>query len=231
MTHPPGMVGVIAQETARFSTFAASLTALEVPPETSIKWILGHGISANSNQLVRAMLADPKCEWLWILGDDHVFGTTVLTRLLEHDVNIVAPLCLTRMPPYSPVMMSGFATKEEFEKEGYRRRLRLDDYPEGGLISIHSVGSAGLLVRRTVFEDMEDPWFEAGMVSGLEIGEDFYFCDKAREQYEIWGDLDTMIGHTTVATVWPARVDEGWTFSFGFTGGLQITMPVGWGDG
>jgi hypothetical protein len=226
--HPPGLVGVIAQDTARFSVFAASLSSLEVPEGTAIKWVIGHGIAAQANMLVEALFDEaPAAEWLWIMGDDHAFSPQILNRLLDHDVDIVTPLCLTRQPPYKPVMCTGFTG------EGMMRaRLNPNDYPDGGLVPIHSSGSAGMLVRREVFEIMSGPWFETGGISGVEIGEDFYFCDKARDLgFELWGDLDTNLGHVTTATVWPVRQEDGWTYGFGFNGGLKVTMPVGaWED-
>lgn len=219
---PPGMVGIIAQDTARFSPFAASLTGLEVPDATAIKWIIGHSIASSTNMLVRAMLETDGAEWLWILGDDHTFNGTVLHRLLDHEKDIVVPNCLMRFPPYKPVSFTGFAE----EGSMLRRRLNLADHPNGGLVPIHSAGSGGMLVRRRVFEALEDPWFEAAHVSSVEIGEDVRFCDKAREEgFGIYADLDTSLGHMTTATVWPVKHAGGWTYGFGFTGGSTVAMP------
>lgn len=218
----PGLVGIIAQDTARFTSFGVSITGLAVPPGTQIRWQIGHSIAANMNELVRAMLANPDHEWLFVLGDDHAFGPDLLMRLLAWENSaIVAPLCLTRTPPYKPVLFTGWADEEK----RLRRRLNPDDY-EPGLVQIHSAGSAGMLIRRRVFEAMTDPWFEAGRVSSVEIGEDVYFCDKAREaQFLLYADLRALLGHCTTATVWPARTPEGSTYGFQFNGGLQITMP------
>lgn len=222
---PPGMVGVIAQDTARFSAFAGSLTSLEVPEETAIKWIIGHSIASSTNMLVRAML-ESEAEWLWILGDDHTFNGTILHRLLDRDKDIVVPNCLTRFPPYKPVSFTGFAAEDSM----YRRRLDLNDHPGGGLVAIHSAGSGGMLVRRHVFECIEDPWFEAAFVSSVEIGEDVRFCDKAREEgFGIYVDLDVSLGHITTAGVWPVKHAGGWTYGFGFAGGKMVTMPP-WED-
>lgn len=219
--YPPGVVGVIAQDTARFSMFAASLTGIEVPPGTSIKWIFGHSVAGNCNELVRTLLQEaPDAQWLWILGDDHSFSSDLLMKLLAHDCDIVAPLCLTRNPPYKPVMFSDWAD----EGAPLRKRLWLDDHPDGGLVEIHSVGSAGLLVKREVFEELADPWFESGVVG--DTGEDVYFCDKARDAgFYLYGDLDANLGHLTTAAVWPVRQPEGWTYGFSFMGGMKVTMP------
>lgn len=224
----PGVVGVLAQDTARFSMFAASLTGVEVPPGTSITWKFGSSIAEQMNEIVRTMLAAPEAEWLWILGDDHVFSSSLLLRLLAHeDCDMVVPLCLTRNPPYKPVIFAGWQDVEKGGREDfYRRRVDLNDHPDGGLIPVHSAGTAGMVVRRRVLEALEEPWFETGRVSNVHVGEDVHFCDKARDAgFRLWADLDSPIGHLTVATVWPVHEPGGWTYGFGFQGGLKVTMP------
>ncbi len=215
-------MGVIAQDTARFSLFPASLSSLDVPAGTRIKWIIGHNIAASMNDLVDAMY-DNEAEWLFILGDDHVFSPPLLKKLLAHDKDIVVPLCLTRLPPYRPVIFSGWHET----KPTHRWRVDLNDHPEGGLIPIHSAGTAGMLVRRNVFDTLEKPWFEVGAITSVHVGEDVHFCDKARDAgFELWADLDAPLGHCTTATVWPVRQEFGWTYGFSFTGGLKVTMPT-----
>jgi hypothetical protein len=89
-----------------------------------------------------------------------------------------------------------------------------------------------MLVRRPVLEAMADPWFETGRISSQEIGEDVYFCDKARDAgFRLWLDLGAKLGHLTTATVWPVDTGDGWSYGFGFPGGLRLTMPPdAWDD-
>lgn len=220
-----GMVGVIAQDTARYSMFAASLTGLAVPDGTQIVWRFGHAIAAQMNLLVEALLETDK-DWLWILGDDHSFSPGLLGKLLDHELasgppEIIVPLCLTRVPPYQPVIFSGFG-----EDGRHRIRVDLDDHPDGGVIAIHSAGSGGMLVRRSVFETIPAPWFESYSVSPVEMGEDVVFCDKARDAgFQIYCDLDANLGHCVSGVVWPVREPEGWTFGFSMMGGFTMRIP------
>lgn len=219
-----GLIGVIAQETSRFSMFAASLTGLERPEGSSVKWIFGHDIADNANLLVRQMYENDH-EWLWILGDDHAFSPTILKRLLAHDVEIIVPLCLMRNIPFQPVIYS------HVDAEGRRVRVDLNDYPGGGRIAVQSAGSGGMLIKREVFDALSDPWFEAGVDSSVQLGEDIYFCDKASEEgFIVYCDLDTPMGHCSTSVVWPVNEPDGWTYGFSMMGGFQITMPpsVGW---
>lgn len=218
-----GLIGVIAQETGRYNFFAASLTSLETEEGDEIKWWFGHDIADNANRLVEHLYRGDH-EWLWILGDDHTFSPGLLQRLLAQDCDIVVPLCLQRNPPYRPVIHSGW----EDEALATRILVDLNDHPSGGLIEVLSAGSAGMLIRREVFDAVPAPWFESGKLSSVQLGEDVYFCDKAREQgFRIFADLDAMLGHCTSTVVWPVREDDGWTFGFSMAGGFTITMPPG----
>jgi hypothetical protein len=228
---PGGTVGVIAQDTARFSMFAASVTSLQVPAGTRIDWVLGNDITEGCNRLIRGdgeQGVGIEGDWFWLLGDDHAFPPFTLMNLLAHDVDIVVPLCLTRQPPFEPVIFSGWLD----EDRSLRRRVRLDDHPDGGLVEIHSGGSAGMLVRRHVLEALEDPWFRKYPVDGRYFAEDLYFCDLAREAgFKLYCDLDTKFGHITSSIVWPQKLAEGWSFGFGFPQGFMLTMPHGtWVD-
>lgn len=243
------MIGVLAQETARFSQFAVDLTRVDKPDGSTVVWRIGWDLAESHNALIDRMLADPANEWIWFMGDDHAFSPDILTRLLDHSLDIVLPVCLMRNPPYRPVNWvtacakcgnpevrhgpgNGFPTDDAFVPDP-EKKLRLDlcDYPNGGLVEIEASGSAGLLVRRRVFETFPAPWFETGTGITNRVGEDVNFCRKARAAgNRIWCDLDTVLGHCCTAVVWPVREHDGWTYGFSMMGGYQITLPprVGW---
>jgi hypothetical protein len=213
------MIGVLAQDTARFSVFASSMTSIQAPPGTSIEWMFGMDIPASLNQLVETMLLTPENEWLWLMGDDHVIPAETLVRLLAHEKDIIVPLCLMRMPPYKPVIYAS-------EESGVRQCVDLDDHPNGGLIKVHSAGSGGMVISRRVLMQMGPPYFEYGKVSPTTLAEDVHFCDKARFLgYDIWCDLDVPLGHCTTAIVWPQLLDTGWTHGFVMAGGFQMSVP------
>lgn len=213
------MTAVIAQDLARFTSFYISLAALEVPEGSMMTTILGHDVPYSHNVAIREFLAYPQLEWLLIMGDDHEFEKDYLLRLLAHDVDICVGFCLTRMPPYAPIAFTGFL---EWPR---RERINLNEH-ESGLVQVHSVGTGGMLIRRRVIETLTDPWFQYGKSGPEETTEDLYFCDKAREAgFGIHVDLDNPLGHLTTGAVYPVRTEEGWTFRFAMSGGLQIVMP------
>jgi len=188
-----GTIGVMSGELCH-ADFALSLMHQQTPPGTKLVWTKGIDIVGNMNSLVRKM----EGEWLWVLGTDHVMSFDLLARLLEHDVDVVVPLCLKRSPPYDPVVYSHQNSKDEYV--GY------NDLPEHGLVPIHAAGSAGMLIRRHVLEAFEDPVFESH--GGL--NEDLSFCAKVRDAgFSIWCDVEAHLGHIGQISVWPTwRNDE-----------------------
>ncbi len=55
-----------------------------------------------------------------------------------------------------------------------------------------------MLIRTSVFNALQKPYFNLAAEGDQLRGEDYYFCEKARAAgFEIWcdGDLSTQIGH------------------------------------
>ena len=236
------MIGVVAQETARFTMFASSLTGIEAPPGSVVKWRYGWDLADAHNALIAEMLLQEQLEWIWFMADDHSFSPNLLSKLLARDLDLVVPVCLMRNAPYRPV--NWVVARDVCENCGHSvascccdsyepkvRRIDLNDYPDGGLADLAYSGAAGLLVKRHVFEAIEPPWFEAGTGITARVGEDINFCRKARAAgFKIFCDLDAVLGHCSTTVVWPVREADGWTFGFSMMGGFQITMPpkAGW---
>ena len=192
-----GTIGIPTGEFTRFSSFMQSLLALNKPPETYCVWSTGGNIARNCNTIVAQMKGD----WVWFIGDDHAFPPDTLERLLAHTVDIVVPLCAQRQPPYS---------------YGVYRMLEdgttplIDLTGKTGLVEVDYAGSAGLLVRKGVFDKMEPPYFRMGQFQTDAEGEDIYFCAQARELgFKVYVDTDTQIGHAAVVTAWPQRLEDG----------------------
>lgn len=197
--YPPGMtpgsIGVISGPLTRFPDFSISLMRLRKPEGSKLAWVVGANIADNCNRLVRELHGD----WLWVMGDDHVFAPDILMRLLQHNVDVVVPLCLQKSPPFLPVVFS------EEDEDG---RHRYADLPEHGLAEIHAAGSAGILIRKHVLDVLPRPVF------GTERGqqnEDLLLCRKIREAgFQIYCDVDTHLGHMGTMCVWPQFQEAGW---------------------
>lgn len=200
-TFGPGLVGVTGQETGRFHAFTASVTGVYVPAMSELTFCLGYDTAYNSNACIRAMLANPKFEWTWILDDDHIFDRHSLLKLLAHRQDLVVPLYAQRFPPFLPCIY-----KAELETS-YEQFTYADLKGAGTLQPIVSAGKGGIFIRRPLLEAMPPPWFER---QGL-VGEDHYFFQKARALgVQPYCALDVPFGHITPVVIFPQHVDGSW---------------------
>jgi hypothetical protein len=208
MTHPPGTIVLPLADSIRHSQFFASMMFLEQPEGTTVSIIRSASIAENTNAAIEHMTG----EWCWLQSDDHVFGPTTLTSLLDCDVDIVVPVIYKRTPPFTPVLY-----RENGEQEWGGRTypswmpILLDELPDTGLAVVDGAGSGGMLIRKHVLDDIGSPWFENS--PGAAANEDVLFCMKARDAgYRIHVALDTHMGHMGQFAIWPVRdADTGYT--------------------
>jgi glycosyltransferase involved in cell wall biosynthesis len=198
--HPPGTIIICSGELQRYTAFAQSLVSLGPPPRTKLSWACGVNIAGNLNHAI----ARAKGEWIWILGDDHIFAPDILFRLLAHEVDVVSPLVLMRHRPFAPIVFKSDLPDGTFEF------WQGPDLPSGGLHQVAAASGAGMLVRRHVLEGIDRPYFELGRIKPTEMSEDLYFYRKVREKgFKVYIDLDTMMGHITPAALWPRKKADG----------------------
>lgn len=124
-------------------------------------------------------------DYLLFLDSDMIFPQTTLHRLLLHQKDIVGAVYTKRVPPYE-LLGTMLAEAEPPGADGLVEMLRL---PTGCL-----------MIRMAVFEALTRPYFHFGVdeVSGTLLGEDYVFCDRARQAgYRLWADfsLSQEIGH------------------------------------
>lgn len=207
----PGTVGIISGELTRFADFSIAMMHLQKPEGTKMMWAKGLDVAGNCNRLVKALQGD----WLWIMGDDHVFDPTLLMQLVAHELDVVVPLCLKRHAPYEVVVY-----RDEYLGEDGLIHYRFAELPEKGVHEIHAAGSAGMLIRRHVLEAIDGPVFETS--KGMQ-NEDLLLCAKIRDAgFKIHCDVSARLGHIGTVGVWPMWQGDGWGTALDLGGG-QIT--------
>lgn len=128
-----------------------------------------------------------KSDYILFLDSDMVFPPDTLMRLLSHDKDITAGIYCQREGDRKPMgCVPGMAAIDILSKEGLTEAWR--------------VPTGCLLIKMSVFSQMEKPYFRWKIRedSSHIVGEDSEFCDRARELgYEIWIDnaLSHSIGH------------------------------------
>jgi len=134
----------------------------------------------NGVELARGFGAD----YIFFLDSDMMFPSTALFRLLLHKKDIVGATYTKRVAP--------------FEILG----TKLAEQPavlSGDLLEMQRIPTGCLLIKMDVFEKLSKPYFRFDVdAQGAIVGEDYVFCDRAREAgFRIWCDavMSREIGH------------------------------------
>ena len=217
MTHGPGTIITPCQDLARYTWFQQSLVSLQTPPGS--RWVPALGLSVVDNMNTALRMLRPEDEWAWFIGDDHTFQPDIVMRLLDRNLDVVAPLCAQRRPPWPLVHYTAPAAKPlgggAVELDGFYSYLRYDEIPDDGEpFEVYRTGSA-MLVRRHVLDAVGDPWFST---SHNYLNEDLDFCGKVHAAgYSIHVDPSVALGHIGHVIVTPMRREGAW--------GLDICHP------
>jgi hypothetical protein len=219
--YPPVKVGIITGDLGRYVEFNNAMYALLLPVGSNYQNIRGNGFAYNRNLLVREM--DPEIEYLWFIDDDHTFDPGIVMNLITRGVDIVQPMCVTRKPPYNPY---GYRFAD-----GDYHTIPWAKFPKSGLFEVDAVGTGGMLVHRRVFDAMPDPWFEEGKLGPEHLGEDLWFCKKAKELgFKIYVDCDNPMGHLSTHAVWPMQTPQAdWCVGMNFLHGVWAPFATDFG--
>jgi hypothetical protein len=220
---PQGIVAVLANENARYTSFHAAMASLVLPYGSRISFHTGCYVVDSSNRAVMGMNKDE--DWIMLMGDDHVFPPQLAIKLLalmyKHDLDIIVPLCFKRSFPPAPVLY-------DLGSDNLPYHIDLNDHPNGGLIEVYCAGTAGMIIRKRVIDKMREegdvPYFQLG---GEHWGEDLDFCRRARSHgFVVSADLDMPLGHIVNTTLWPTRQPQGWgcEYEFNQQGGFFLNL-------
>jgi hypothetical protein len=132
------------------------------------------------------------CDFAWWIDSDMAFPPDAGVRLLNRGVPIVGANYRKRyFPNPNFTAMNG--------KPGSTTEFKTtDDSPP--LEKVDCLPQGMMLVHRSVYERIPGPHyiFEYSADHGVEVGEDYYFCDKARKNgFDIWCDqeLSRQVSH------------------------------------
>lgn len=203
---PNGLISISRNYLGRYMEFDVCLANIRSQYSYAINIERGVDIVRNFNKSIHALIRH-KLDWIWMLGDDHVFAPDLLDRLLKRDVEVVVPLCLQRSEPILPVLRRD-------KGNGEMKKVGFDFLPKNpGLVRLPKdiyTGNAGMLVKRAVFERIEFPWLEQGQLTPGRGGFDLYLCKRLHElDIPIFLDTENVLGHMTHVALWPKRHKDG----------------------
>lgn len=143
----------------------------------------GSLISAQRQKLAELALEQNSDYIMW-LDSDMGYPVDIIDSLLAHKKDIVACNYSTRITPYKGVAYKTIGNWHSW----------IDNNNKNKLDTVEGVGMGCMLVNTAVFKTLPKPWFEIFYSDQYQthLGEDFYFCIKAREyKYDIWIDLES----------------------------------------
>lgn len=131
------------------------------------------------NKFVQRLLTSDASHLL-MLDIDHIHPMKIVQQLakwplLDPSIRVVGGMNFRRGKPFDPVC--------GIYNNGHKRRLMITEW-EQGLIQVDECGAGSLLVARSVFEEMEPPWFFNVYDNVWENdwpGEDIGFSRKCRD--------------------------------------------------
>lgn len=159
-------------------------------------------------------------EWLFLTNDDHVYPPDTILRLLSHNKDYVTGVYLKKQIPFDPILY------ESIDENG-RLVPKLFKRFEGGLVPIVASGDGCLLIRRKVLETIPYPWWEMSDPASPDlITQDLIFSKKVRDAgFEMYADLDAVVGHLAITLVSPERTDADWKTVILTGQSDRITLP------
>jgi hypothetical protein len=210
---PPGTVAVVfSSDAARFSAFTADLGWLELPAGTELDFAFGEDTATLHNDLVSKALKRG-LYWVWFINEDHTFAPGTIASLLSRDEAIVAPIVLERKKPFYPHAYTDVG--------GEPVRFLLNAVAGPG--TMHEVArltsSAGVLIRRAVFEALDPPWFNDGDdLSDL--------CRRAMEiGIQPFVDTSVRLGNRLIGSFYPRYRGGKWEL-VAVVGAAEFDLPI-----
>ncbi len=125
-------------------------------------------------------------DMICFVDDDMLIPKDAFHRLAAHDLPIVGALAFQRVPPFHPVI---YRDKRDPDT-GLVSFDTITDYPKDTLFDHGGqIGFGVVVIQVEVFRKVPRPWFSAWSP----VGEDIFFCYKARETAGAKTYVDTSV--------------------------------------
>ena len=180
------MIGIPIHDTMPADSFASFINFIfeTLNEKVPFTFIIQKGtpIEKNRNDIVQAFLKSD-CDELLFLDSDQTFPTNLYHRLKAHDSSIVSGFTWKKRYPFEPSI---------FKRNPDGSYIVWPNVELNKVYEADGVGMFCCLIKKKVFEVVPYPWFK----SEPNLGEDFYFCQKAKEKgFKIIVDTGIICGH------------------------------------
>ena len=156
----------------------------------------GYTIAEQRNYIV-VQAQKNKSDYVLMVDDDMTFPPNTLEKLLAHNKDAIGVKSYSKVLPLCPTV----GLMDENGKYMHPDNFPFLEYPKE-LFKAYFVGAGVLLIKMSVFEKIEKPYFafetyeEEELKGMVKNGEDGVFCAKVREAgVEVYCDPTLPIGH------------------------------------
>lgn len=182
------LIGVIATDYIRTKTTATLFSLAKMYPHIDLLVRQGCYLHKNREDVAKHAIKEGYSH-IFFVDSDMCFAAEVLKRLLEDDKDIVGVHYNCRhLPLVSTVKIT--------DDDG-KLVAKTEEIPHA-LFKVHAVGTGCVLIKTSVFEKIEKPWFWYGDIDKPETytGEDIWFCRQAAKAgIDTWVDGNLQVGH------------------------------------
>ena len=212
------LIGILTNDYMRRSDFYDYFNTLIKPLNTMV--YPSHDRSpAHGRNLIIQQALDLDCTHILFLDDDMAFLPDSLNQLLEHDVDIVSGLYLSKAYPHEPIVF------DVAEKDGSCLPMYLDGN-RSRLIEVVAAGLGFCLIKTSVFRRLDKPWIRLGELDSEQWCDDLGFFKRVRESnFKIYCDMQCLIGHIGSMIIWPNIQDGKWFTGYDTGGKGRINTP------
>lgn len=150
----------------------------------------GGDIATVRNDIVEQALVRG-CTHLLFMDTDQTYPIDTIEKLISHDKDIVGAKVHIRYPPFHPTLFK----YDKGEDDYYM--VSDEEWKKRELMEVDATGTGCILIKTSVFMDIEYPWFEFTKTKeGKVVGEDISFCRKVKKAgYKIYVDTSINCGH------------------------------------
>ena len=195
MAHSKVLITVTTGEYARNANFYDYYHMLDKPEGAIISFVHGRSPAKSRNILINAA-KEQECTHILFIDDDMTYPADGLTKLLEHDLDVVSGVYLSRSYPHQSVVF------DLADDDGLACPMYLIDKPS--LKPIVAAGFGFLLVKMSVFDKMDEPYVRLGEMDVEEWCDDLGFCKRMREAgIQLYADMTVLCGHMGTVTILP----------------------------
>jgi len=198
-----------------FKSFMGCVNLLSEEGQCIIECSRWSNVVKARNNMVKKLLKEDFTH-LFFMDSDMNFPENTLSRLLQHDLDIVGGLYSQKMPPFYTTIFKGkdvdiSKEKADWDENSNGHWSTVNPKPGAGVIEVSAIGTGCLLIKRNVLEDMEWPyfWYEESPDEKEEMmTEDVFFCIKAKNVgFKIHCDTSVLCGHVGLGSVTPIFKD------------------------